>query len=219
MFALASVSFMMITLFPSSLLLATRSLDHRCLILLAFLLTDIQILLVFRNRSGRRRHRFATKFDCSRTSVPVCLRKNLSQSCVTMSSVYACKPQKTVKKKPNTYGHVFLLEAPVSLWPLLAVIACGIGHFHMARASKRLTVYFPYSQRGKMLTPVHQETQDTPSLWRQFVIVFVMKAPNADRMVVWITNRDLTQTMATNTHTVLEIVSNLHQSPQHNDAS
>ena len=29
---------------------------------------------------------------------------------------------------------------PVDLLPLPAVIACGIGHFHMARASSRLTV-------------------------------------------------------------------------------
>ena len=33
----------------------------------------------------------------------------------------------------------------------------------------------------------HQETPDTHSLWRQFVIVFVMKASKADRRVAWST--------------------------------
>ena len=39
-------------------------LDHRGLVLLKFLITDMRILLVFRTRSGRRRHRSATMFEC-----------------------------------------------------------------------------------------------------------------------------------------------------------
>ena len=61
----------------------------------------------------------------------------------------------------------------------------------------------------------HKETPDTHPLWGKFVIVFVM-APNADRIVACSTNRDSTQTVATNTQTALQIVSNLHHSSQHN---
>ena len=64
----------------------------------------------------------------------------------------------------------------------------------------------------RLVDPRHH--QDTP---REFVIVFVMKSPNADRTVAWSTNRDLTRTVATNTQTALEILSHLHQSSQRND--
>ena len=66
---------------------------------------------------------------------------------VSMSSVYACKQLKK-ETETSTYGHV----RPSSFWMLLShsmTTACGhrlwIGHFHVARASGRLTVCFPYS--------------------------------------------------------------------------
>ena len=41
-----------------------------------------------------------------------------------------------------------------------------------------------------------QETPDTHSFCVQFVIVLVMKAPKADRVVAWSTDRDSTRTVA-----------------------
>ena len=55
----------------------------------------------------------------------------------------------------------------------------------------------------------HQETPDTHSLWVQFVIVFVMEAPNADRTVAWSSSYDSTQTEATNNQAALGIESSL----------
>ena len=49
----------------------------------------------------------------------------------------------------------------------------------------------------------HQETPGNHSLWGQFVNVVVMKAPSAVREVAWSTNRDSTQTRATNTQTAV----------------
>ena len=57
----------------------------------------------------------------------------------------------------------------------------------------------------------HQEKPDNRSLWAQFVIVLVMKAPNADRTVAWSTSHDSTQTEATNNQTALGIGSSLCQ--------
>ena len=74
---------------------------------------------------------------------------NLSQTCshVNVACLHTRNNQNTQKKRhkqaKNKYSHVspfILLDGPVVLWPLLAVIACGIRHFLMARASSRLTI-------------------------------------------------------------------------------
>ena len=64
-----------------------------------------------------------------------------------------CRRNKDLRSRPP----VFLLDAPVILLSLLAVMARGIEHFHMARASSRLTVWLPYSHtcpRPSMLCSV-----------------------------------------------------------------
>ena len=61
----------------------------------------------------------------------VFLLDNLSQSVHT---------QKSVTEQANFQENVCppsSLAAPVVISPLLAVIACGIGHFHMARANNK----------------------------------------------------------------------------------
>ena len=66
--------------------------------------------------------------------------------------------------------------------------------------------------RGHCLvdTRCHQETPDNFSLWEQFVIVLVMKGPNADRTVTWSTSHNSTQTRATNNQTALGIEISLY---------
>ena len=70
-----------------------------------------------------------------------------------------------------------------------------------------------FTSSGGCTSPSGSSTR-TPSMWGQFVIVLVMKAPRAGRRVAWNTDRDSTRTMVTNTRTALEIVSVLHHNSQ-----
>ena len=56
--------------------------------------------------------------------------------------------------------------------------------------SPRLARHFHSRLHRLVDTRHHQETPDTHSFGEQFVIVYVMKAPNADRKVAW--SRDST---------------------------
>ena len=110
--------------------------------------------------------------------------------------------REAVLKTQITFAQLLIVQPAMSLtqeWKPSTTVQ------NVEKLVHRLVRYF-HSRSHHLAAARHRQGSSTrtPSLWVQFVIVLVMKAPRAGRRVAWKTNRDSTRTMATKTRTALE---------------